>query len=257
MRNKIIYFVFTTGSSKTPHKCAGAWEAMQQQSSRGSCQLSHSSKLLPSRCKGHQPWEIQSPGMRVKRCPGRKHAAWYLGCEDMILNPFRGFLFLFHHQCPKRCLRLSTNPSTLPPSSQKENYYSFSPSSSSHLIFTRCRTHSFPKTQRLVLTAISSHPACFHPSIPPEQHQNHERGEYLGLAFLHPAQLWWQARLDRGYWATAFPGAEGAPCPCLLSGATHCPPHQWLPERKGLLPSRRSCIWNAQYIQLKQTTITN
>lgn len=92
--------------------------------------------------------------MRVKGCPGRKHAAWYLGCEDMILNPFRGFLFLFHHQCPKRCLRLSTNPSTLPPSSQKEKYNSFSPSSSSHLISTRCRTHSFPTTQRLVLTYL-------------------------------------------------------------------------------------------------------
>lgn len=47
-------------------------------------------------------------------------------------------------------------------------------------------------------------------------------------------------------------GLGGAPCPRLLSGATHCPWHHGLPESKGLFPSRRSCMWNAQQTRTTQ-----
>lgn len=36
------------------------------------------------------------------------------------------------------------------------------------------------------------------------------------------------------------------PARAHLLGATHCTPLQWLLESKGLFPTRRSCMWNAQ-----------
>lgn len=198
--------------------------------------------------------------MRVKRCLGENQAALCLGCEAMIPHPFKSFLFLLHHQCPERCLLLLPDSQPIPP------HIHPLPSSTEaqiHLAPLPLLVSSLQDSEPSLLLwhrglcwqPPQSHPSCFHPSIPPEQHQNHEPGEDLGLTFLHPAQLWWQARLDRATEPQLSLGLEGGPCPCLLSGATHCPSHQWLPERKRLFPSRRSCIWSAQHILLQQTTI--
>lgn len=197
--------------------------------------------------------------MRVQMCPGRNPADLCLGCEAMIPSPFKSLLFPWHHQCPERCLLFlpSSQPMPLhshPPSPSRKAQIPLAPLPL--LISTRCRTHSSPKTQEPCADSLSVS-ACFHPLIPPKQHQNHELGEDSGLTVLHPAQLCWEARLDTGYWATALLRAGGSPLPMLLSGPTKCPSQQWQPESKGLFPSRRTCVWNAQQTQFKQTTITN
>lgn len=214
MRNKIIYFVFTTGSSKTPHKGAGTWEAMQQQNSRGGCQLSHFFKLLPSCCQGHRWWEIQSPLMRVKRCPGRNQAALCLGCQAMIPNPFKSFLLLLHHQwdaCSScSTLNQSLHTSTLfpPQERQKSLWPLFLFSSLQDVEPTLLRRH-----RALCWQPCQSHPACYHPSIPLNCIKIMGLGSILdSLYFTQPSsggKPGWTEVTE----AQLSQGLDGAPCP--------------------------------------------
>lgn len=146
----------------------------------------------------------------------------------MIPNPFKSFLLLYH-QCPERCLLLLPSSQSTPPhfhplpSSRKAQIplpplplliSSLQDVEPTLLLGHRCLCH----LSSTLLASILPFPLSCIKIVG-------WRRTPGSLSSIQPSpggKSGWTEATE----AQLFQGGEEAPCPGLLSGATHCPSHQ-------------------------------